>query len=92
MGDTTVQLEPDLERRLQILAEKLGRSEAELIEQAIRDFLPRCELEQLRWEETLEALEQVERGEVIPGEAVHTWMRSWGSPDELPPPQVPKKK
>ena len=46
------------------------------------------ELEQARWKETLEAMESVARGKVVSGEAVHAWLRSWGSAEELPPPEV----
>ena len=46
------------------------------------------ELEQARWKETLEAMESVARGKVVSGEAVHAWLRSWGSADEPPSPEV----
>jgi len=39
-------------------------------------------------EETLEAMESVAQGKVVSGAAVHTWLRSWGATDELPPPKV----
>ena len=45
-------------------------------------------LEQARWSETLEAMESVAQGKVVSGEAVHSWLRSWGRADELPPPDV----
>jgi predicted transcriptional regulator len=44
------------------------------------------DLDRIRWQETLEAIESVAQGRVVPGEAVHAWLSSWGSPDELPPP------
>jgi len=46
------------------------------------------ELEQAKRKETLEAMESVARGKVVSGEAVHAWLRSWGSADELPTPDV----
>ena len=46
------------------------------------------ELEQAKRKETLEAMESVARGKVVSGEAVHAWLRSWGSAEELPPPEV----
>jgi predicted transcriptional regulator len=45
-------------------------------------------LEQARWKETLEAMESVAHGKVVSGEAVHAWLRRWGSVDETPPPDV----
>ena len=46
------------------------------------------EIERVRSKETLEAMESVAQGKIVSGEAVHAWLRSWGSVDELPPPQV----
>jgi len=46
----------------------------------------RLDPDQIRWQETLEAMESVAQGRVIPGDAVHAWLESWGSADELPPP------
>ncbi len=40
--------------------------------------------------ETLIAMESVASGKVISGQAVHAWLESWGTPNELPPPQVGK--
>jgi len=44
------------------------------------------DLDQIRWQETVQAIESVEQGRVISSEAVHAWLASWGSPNELPPP------
>ena len=41
------------------------------------------DLEQTRWQETLAAIESVAQGRVVPGDAVHAWLASLGSPDEL---------
>lgn len=35
-----------------------------------------------------EGLADIEAGRVISHQAVKTWLLSWGTPDELPPPQV----
>ena len=40
-----------------------------------------------RWVETLQAMESVSYGAVVSGEAVHEWLRSWGTSDELPVPK-----
>lgn len=40
------------------------------------------ELEAQRWLDTLAALASVERGEVVPSDQVHAWLRTWGTPDE----------
>jgi len=90
MSVTTVRLQPEVETGLEAMADKLHRSKNWLINQAIREFVARQELEQSRWKETLTAMESVAQGKVVSGQAVHSWLESWGSTDELPPPKVGK--
>ncbi len=40
-----------------------------------------------REEETLEALEEIETGEIVDGDKVMTWLSSWGTSEEQEPPQ-----
>ena len=42
---------------------------------------------EVRWAETLQAMESVSRGEVLSGEAVRDWLRSWGTRNELSMPE-----
>lgn len=35
-----------------------------------------------RWEETLEALEDIRMGRIIEGNKVHAWLESWGTAKE----------
>ena len=88
MSVTTVRLQPELEENLGAMAEKLHRSKSWLINQALREFFERQTLEQNRWQETLQAMESVAQGKVVSGEAVSTWLQSWGSSNELPPPKA----
>lgn len=88
MSVTTVRLQPEVEEGLEAMAEKLHRTKSWLINQALREFLERQEQEQVRWQETLQAMESVAQGKVASGEAVHAWLRSWGSPGELAPPKA----
>ena len=88
MSVTTVRLQPELEENLGAMAEKLHRSKSWLINQALREYIQRQEQEQLRWQETVQAMESVARGDVVSGEAVHAWLRSWGTSSELQPPKV----
>jgi predicted transcriptional regulator len=90
MSVTTVRLQPEVESSLEAMAHKLHRSKNWLINQAIREFVARQELEQSRWKETLSALESVTQGKVVSGQAVHAWLQSWGTAEELPPPEVGK--
>ena len=88
MSVTTVRLQPEVEEGLEAMAGKLHRTKSWLINQALREFLERQEQEQVRWQETLQAMESVAQGKVTSGEAVHAWLRSWGSADELAPPKA----
>jgi predicted transcriptional regulator len=88
MTVTTVRLQPEVEESLEAMAGKLHRTKSWLINQALREYLERQEQEQVRWQETLKAMESVAQGQVVSGEAVHTWLRSWGSAGELPTPKV----
>jgi predicted transcriptional regulator len=69
------------------MAGKLHRTKSWLINQALREFIDSQTTEQSRWLETVKAMESVARGEVVSGDAVHDWLRSWGSSNELAPPK-----
>ncbi len=88
MTVTTFRLQADIEENLEAIAGRLHRSKSWVINQALREFIQRQELEQVRWQETLRAMESVAQGRVVSGEAVHDWLRSWGSDNELPPPKA----
>ena len=88
MTVTTVRLQPEVEEGLEKIADKLNRTKSWVINQALREFLERQDLEQQRWNETLEAMESVAQGRVVSGESVHAWLASWGDPDELLPPKA----
>jgi len=88
MSVTTVRLQPEVEEGLEAVADKLHRTKSWVINQALREFLERQELEQERWQQTLQAMESVAKGKVVSGEAVHAWLNSWGGSKELPPPKA----
>ncbi|QDA56504.1 CopG family ribbon-helix-helix protein [Thermomonas aquatica] len=88
MTVTTVRLQPEVESGLEAMADKLHRSKNWLVNQAIREFVARQELELSRWNETLTAMSSVAQGKVVSGQAVHAWLESWGNANELPPPKV----
>jgi predicted transcriptional regulator len=88
MSVTTFRLQADIEKNLEAIAGRLNRSKSWVINQALREFIQRQELEQVRWQQTLRAMESVAQGKVVSAEAVHTWLRSWGSDSELPPPKA----
>jgi predicted transcriptional regulator len=88
MSVTTIRLGQESEERLQALVETLQRSKSWIINEALREFIERKEQEQVRWEETLAAMESVAKGDVVAGEEVHAWLRSWGSDEEIATPGV----
>jgi predicted transcriptional regulator len=90
MSVTTVRLQPEIEQSLQAMTSSTHRSKSWLINQAVKEFIERQDIEQSRWQQTLQAMESVAQGRVVSGEAVHTWLQSWETDKELPPPEIGK--
>jgi predicted transcriptional regulator len=67
-----------MEQSLDEMAKTSHRSKNWIINEAVREYLERIQLEAERWRETLEALDAVRAGDVIDGERVHQWLESWG--------------
>lgn len=88
MGVTSVRLNSEVEAPLANLAHKLDRSKNYIINQAIKEYVQRQSMEDLRWEETLEALNSVKSGKVVDADEVALWLESWGTDNELSPPQA----
>ncbi len=87
MGVTSVRLQPEVEVGLEAMSGRVQRSKSWLINQALREYISREALAEERWKETLDALESVKSGKVVDGEEVHSWLRSWGSAEELAAPK-----
>ncbi len=81
----TVRLDDELKRRLETLAESTKRSKSYLAAEAIQAYV-----DLNAWQVTaIEAgLAAADRGELIPQREIAKWVDSWGSDDELPPPEV----
>ena len=90
MSVTTVRLQPDIEQSLQDVASATHRSKSWLINQAIKEFIERQNNDQIRWQQTLQAMESVAQGRVASGETVHAWLQSWGTDKELAAPETKK--
>ncbi|GJM04550.1 MAG: CopG family transcriptional regulator [marine bacterium B5-7] len=88
MGVTSIRLNSDIETPLEDLAKKLDRSKNYLINQAIKDYLARQSMEEVRWIDTQAALNSVNSGKSISEEKVKTWLESWGSKVEVEPPKI----
>ncbi len=88
MSVTSIRLQPEIENPLEKLATKLDRSKNYLINQAIKEFIARKALDEARWNETLEALDSVKSNKLIEEKNVNEWLESWGTDDELNPPEI----
>ncbi|MGH8192555.1 MAG: CopG family ribbon-helix-helix protein [Rhodanobacteraceae bacterium] len=88
MSATSVRLQPDVERNLDRAASRQRRSKSWLINQALREYMQRQATEDERWQQTLEALDDVAAGRVLPAKSVYAWLKSWGTPAETKPPSV----
>ena len=47
-----------------------------------------AEVEQERWQQTLEAMESAAQGKVVDASEVHGWLKSWGAENEQEAPVV----
>lgn len=81
----TIRVAENDQGRLEALARSTGRSPSSLAEEALSEYLAVNE-----WQISgiKAAIEDLERGERIEHEAVRRWVKSWGSEDELKPPDV----
>lgn len=88
MSVTSVRLQEDVERDLERVAGRQRRSKSWVINQALREYMQREASEDERWRQTLEALDDVAAGRVLPARDVHAWLRSWGTSRETKPPKA----
>lgn len=88
MSVTSVRLQADVERDLEQVADRQRRSKSWVINQAVREYVQREASEGERWQQTLEALDDVAAGRALPAEPVHEWLKSWGTPAEIKAPKV----
>lgn len=87
MSIISVRIENSLEQPLEVVTRDIHRSKNWVINEALREYLSHKELEKKRWQDTLEALEDIRMGRVVDGDKVHAWLESWGTDNKL---EVPK--
>lgn len=82
--DKTIQIPETLDAELRQRAEARGIELAELVSEALGRYLEDIDditEDELRWS-------QFERdGKSVSGEAIKSWIESWGTPDEQPIPK-----
>lgn len=83
----SVRLPPDTKRELEEYAQSVNRSRAFVVKEAVDSLLAerRAYLAAIE-----EAEREIERSETVDGEEVIEWLKSWGKPNELPPPSIRK--
>lgn len=79
-----VKLDPELDDRLNTVAETLDRPRTWIIEQAIKEFI---DLQFHHLAAIDQGIRDADAGRTVPHEDVVAWVRSWGTPDELPMPE-----
>lgn len=90
MSVTTVRLQADVEQHLEAIASRLQRSKGWVINQALSEYIEKQQLEQERWQQTLEAMESAAQGKVVDASEVHGWLESWGTDSEQDAPRSGK--
>lgn len=82
----TVRLEPETVKRLDQMGEAMERDRSWLMSRAIERYV---EEEAWQVKEIREAVQKVRegRGRFVPHEDVARWLDSWGTDNELTPPQ-----
>jgi predicted transcriptional regulator len=87
MGKTapvSIRLDVALNEQVTAIAEALDRPKSWVIEQAVKDFVAVQEWQLAAIDEGIRA---ADAGRVAAHEEVAAWVKSWGSPDELPMPK-----
>jgi predicted transcriptional regulator len=79
MSTTSFRLDDDLQEKLETTANRTKRSKGWIINDALRRYIEQEELKQRMFEETQEALADIEAGRVVSGEEVMKWLETWGT-------------
>jgi predicted transcriptional regulator len=82
MPTLTAHVSDELIADIDAVSERLDRSRAWVVKEAVREYLARRAEDQKRWSETLDAIEAADRGEVIAADEVLRWLDTWGMPGE----------
>jgi RHH-type rel operon transcriptional repressor/antitoxin RelB len=78
---STVPIDSDVKKRLEILAESTGRSPAVLVTEAINNYL---DVNEWQVAGINRAIASLDRGEGVSHQQVKDWVTSWGSPQARP--------
>lgn len=90
MSVTTVRFQAEVEQQLEAIASRLHRSKGWVINQALSEYIEKQQLEQDRWQQTLNAMGSAAQGKVVDASEVHSWLNSWGTEHEQDVPRSGK--
>jgi len=88
MGITSIRFSDEVDKPLESLSKQLDRSKNYIINQAVKEYLARRSLDDSRWQDTLEALNSLEAGELIDEDEVNAWLNTWGTKTRSSPPKL----
>lgn len=80
----SIRLDSEIKARLEKEAELEDRSAGYVAQKAIEDYLDAKDFFRSEMEA---AIAEADKGIFISGEAVHRWIESWDTENELPPPE-----
>jgi len=80
-----LQLSQETEAELEALANRMSMPVADVLEEAVRSYVSWSAAEIVATEAAIREADA--GGPFISNEAMMAWLKSWGKPDELPPPK-----
>jgi predicted transcriptional regulator len=80
----SIRLDTKLKNRIAKEAKRRNRTASFVASHAIKSYFEGLDRFQ---KEIDDAFKEAEKGVFISGEAMHAWMESWGTENELPPPK-----
>ena len=86
MGEVPLSLhvKAEVKKKLDDEARSQNVSASDLVERAIESYL---EIRESEREILRQRVAEADKGVFISGEAMHRWIESWGTENELPPPE-----
>ena len=80
----TVRVSPETKKQLEALAKEMKRSKSFIAAEAITSYL---ETQAWQLEQIKAGIADLDVGRTVSGDKVLAWIRSWGTANEVPPPE-----
>ena len=88
MSTTSFRLDDDIEKKLEVTADRLQRTKGWIINDALRQYIMREEQKQRKLEQTEDAIADIEASRIVCGEEVMKWLETWGTQNEAQAPKL----